>query len=67
MKRILKFGGPAVAMGLTSTILVGAVVFSHYAQVRDKADMRAGVERDKERLRLRRQKKNAAAEKFDAK
>ena len=37
---------------------VGAVAYSHYAQVRDKNVMKEGVERDKERLRmLRRQRK----------
>ena len=55
--RIRRFGGPAIAVGFTTTICVGAVIYSHYAQVRDKADMRAGVERDKERLRIRRQMK----------
>jgi hypothetical protein len=31
------------------------VVYPHYAQRRDKAIMHAGVERDKERLRITRQ------------
>lgn len=59
--RIRTFGGPAIAVGLATTVCVGSIVFSHYAQIRGKADMRAGVERDKERLRLRRQMKMAAA------
>ena len=46
--------GPAVAVGITSTIAIGAIVYSHYAQVRDKEVMRAGVERDKQRLREKR-------------
>lgn len=37
-----------------------AAWYSHYAQKRDKAIMRAGVERDKERLKLLRQRQNAA-------
>eukprot|EP00592_Proboscia_alata_P012786 CAMPEP_0194394614 /NCGR_PEP_ID=MMETSP0174-20130528/123951_1 /TAXON_ID=216777 /ORGANISM="Proboscia alata, Strain PI-D3" /LENGTH=55 /DNA_ID=CAMNT_0039190429 /DNA_START=792 /DNA_END=959 /DNA_ORIENTATION=- len=36
---------------------LGAIVYSHYSQVRDKAEMRAGVERDKERLRIKRRLK----------
>jgi len=43
--------GPLAAMGLVLLGTVGAISYSHYAQVRDKAVMRAGVERDKERLR----------------
>lgn len=53
--RIRKFGGPVLAVGLTTSICVGAMIFSHYAQVREKKDMRAGVERDKERLRIKRE------------
>jgi PET assembly of cytochrome c oxidase, mitochondrial len=48
-------GGPAVAMVLVLSATASAVVYAHYAQVRDKTVMRAGVERDKERLRLTRQ------------
>jgi hypothetical protein len=41
---------------LVVTASVSAVAYPHYAQVRDKAVMRAGVERDKERLfRMRQQ------------
>jgi hypothetical protein len=32
-------------------ISTGAVIYSHYSQKRDQAVMKAGVERDKERLR----------------
>ena len=35
----------------------GAVTYSHYAQLRDKAVMRSGVERDKERLRALKDKR----------
>lgn len=59
--RLRRFGGPALAVGMASTVCIGAVIFSHYAQVRGKADMRAGVERDKERLRIRRQMKMTAS------
>ena len=48
--------GPAITMALVVTAAAGAVAYSHYAQVRDKAIMREGVERDKERLRMLRQK-----------
>lgn len=37
-------------------VSVGAVVYSHYAQVRDKNVMKEGVERDKERVRMMRRK-----------
>ena len=54
LSQIRKYGGPALAVVCTTSICVGAIIYSHYAQVREKSDMRAGVERDKERLRLRR-------------
>ena len=55
--------GPAVAFGLVIGVSIGAVVYSHYAQVRDKNVMKEGVERDKERLRmLRRQRKQKEAQ-----
>ena len=47
-------GGPTVILGVTTIGAVGAIIYSHYAQLRDKAEMRTGVERDKERLRLKR-------------
>ena len=53
--RLLPRRGPAIAVGLTTAVAIGAVVYSHYSQVRDRKVMRAGVERDKERLRLKRQ------------
>ena len=55
-------GGAAKVLGLVVTLSAGAVAYSHYAQVAEKAVMRAGVERDKERLRqkrLRRQQEEA--------
>jgi hypothetical protein len=48
--------GPAVTLGVVSLIASGAVAYSHYAQVREKEVMRAGVERDKERVRRIRRK-----------
>ena len=45
--------GPAIIMGIVSSATLYAIFYSHYQQVRDKAVMRAGVERDKERIRLR--------------
>jgi len=48
----------AAAVGM----FVSAVTYSHYAQIRDKAVMRAGVERDKERLRMMRQEKRKRRE-----
>jgi hypothetical protein len=60
-------GGPAIAIGLATGSAIGAIVYSHYAQVRDKAEMRAGVERDKERLRMRKKRlQQEAAEKHQS-
>jgi hypothetical protein len=49
--------GPAAALGLTTSITLFAIYYSHYQQVNDKAVMRAGVDRDKERLRRKREEK----------
>lgn len=46
--------GPLVVLGVTCTVTVGAIIYSHYSQVRDRQVMREGVERDKERLRIKR-------------
>jgi hypothetical protein len=54
---ILPRGGPAIAIGLTTAVAVGAVAYSHYSQVSERQVMRAGVERDKERLRRKRKEK----------
>ena len=54
-------GGPAVTLFLCSGLTIGAVAYSLHAQVRDKAIMRAGVERDKERLRVTRQRQRDEA------
>lgn len=45
--------GPAIILGITTSVTLYAIFYSHFQQVRDKAVMRAGVERDKERMRLR--------------
>eukprot|EP00537_Pseudo-nitzschia_pungens_P008529 CAMPEP_0172372058 /NCGR_PEP_ID=MMETSP1060-20121228/45785_1 /TAXON_ID=37318 /ORGANISM="Pseudo-nitzschia pungens, Strain cf. cingulata" /LENGTH=73 /DNA_ID=CAMNT_0013097875 /DNA_START=209 /DNA_END=430 /DNA_ORIENTATION=+ len=55
-------GGPAVAIGITTLVALGAVAYSHDSQVRDKATMRAGVERDKERIRQKRREKQLQKE-----
>lgn len=52
--------GPAVVVGVTTIATVGAIVYSHYSQVRDQKVMREGVKRDKERLRLKRKLKREA-------
>ena len=51
----LPSGGPAIALGIASMSALGAIAYSHYQQVRDREVMRAGVYRDKERLRYKRQ------------
>jgi PET assembly of cytochrome c oxidase, mitochondrial len=48
--------GPIIVMATVVGISIGAVYYSHYAQVRDQNYMKAGVERDKERLRAIRMK-----------
>jgi hypothetical protein len=49
--------GPAVVVGCTAVITVGAIFYSHYAQVRDKRVMKEGVQRDKERLKWKKQQR----------
>jgi predicted alpha-1,6-mannanase (GH76 family) len=62
--RILPRGGAAVILGVTSLSTIGAIAYSHYAQVRDRKVMKEGVERDKERLawKRRQQKDGQTAE-----
>ena len=55
-------GGPAVAMGVTSLIAAAAVFWSHDSQVRDREKMKAGVLRDKERIRQKRKEKQQQQE-----
>mmetsp|Transcript_11419 Transcript_11419/g.24218 ORF Transcript_11419/g.24218 Transcript_11419/m.24218 type:complete len:85 (-) Transcript_11419:521-775(-) len=50
-------GGPAVVMGATTLAAIGAVIYSHDSQVRDRESMKAGVQRDKERIRQKRKEK----------
>lgn len=51
-----------MAMGLTMFVATGAVVYSHVSQVEERKIMRAGVERDKERMRLKRLEKKRLKE-----
>ena len=53
-RTLLPRGGAAVAIGVTSLAAIGAILYSHVSQVEDRKVMRAGVERDKERLRAKR-------------
>ena len=55
--RLLPRGGPAVVMGTTFLAAIAAVFYSHDSQVRDRESMKAGVQRDKERLRQKRKEK----------
>lgn len=57
MTSLLPKGGPAIAMGSAITMALSAIVYSHYQQKRDKAVMRAGVNRDKERLKAGRKQR----------
>ena len=52
--------GPAVVLGVTTSITLYAIFYSHYQQVSDKAVMRAGVERDKERIRMKKRERKEA-------
>ena len=59
--------GPVITFVAVVGATVGAVAYSHYAQVRDKNVMREGVERDKERLRfLRKQRKQQQKQQQEA-
>lgn len=60
-RRMVPRGGAAVVLGLTSAATIGAIVYSHYAQVRDRKVMKEGVQRDKERLAWKRQQQNESA------
>ena len=52
----------AIATLATSiAVTLTAIGYSHYAQVRDKEEMKKGVLRDKERLRIRRLEKKRLA------
>ena len=53
MKSAPAIRAPIMAVALASAVTLGAIIYSHYAQERDKRVMRAGVERDKERLRIK--------------
>ncbi len=55
--RLLPRGGPAVMVGTTFLAALGAVFYSHDSQVRDRESMKAGVQRDKERIRQKRKEK----------
>ena len=55
--RLLPRGGPAVVVGTTFLAALGAVFYSHDSQVRDRESMKAGVQRDKERIRQKRKEK----------
>ena len=49
--------GPAIVMLTTSLVAIGAVIYSHESQIRDRELMKAGVERDKERIKQKRKEK----------
>jgi hypothetical protein len=59
--KFLPQGGPAIAIGVATATAIGAVVYSHTSQVRDREVMRAGVARDKERMRGKREEKKSQA------
>lgn len=53
--------GPKLALALTTAATISVVMYSHYSQVRDKKVMREGVERDKERIRMRKKIKQLSS------
>jgi len=59
--------GPKFVVGVTTFVTIGSIYYSHYAQVRDKQTMREGVQRDKERMRMKRlmQRHNDQQTKFE--
>jgi PET assembly of cytochrome c oxidase, mitochondrial len=52
---------PYGTMMLVLFISSSAIVYTHYSQKRDRRIMRAGVERDKERLRITREKNSSSS------
>lgn len=44
---------PVIVLLSVVTISIGAVWYSHFQQVNDRTKMKAGIEHDKERLRLK--------------
>ena len=51
---VLPKGGAAYTIGFTTIAAIGAIIYSHQSQVNERKVMRAGVERDKERIRQKR-------------
>eukprot|EP00587_Corethron_hystrix_P014160 CAMPEP_0113314274 /NCGR_PEP_ID=MMETSP0010_2-20120614/10396_1 /TAXON_ID=216773 ORGANISM="Corethron hystrix, Strain 308" /NCGR_SAMPLE_ID=MMETSP0010_2 /ASSEMBLY_ACC=CAM_ASM_000155 /LENGTH=75 /DNA_ID=CAMNT_0000170519 /DNA_START=54 /DNA_END=281 /DNA_ORIENTATION=- /assembly_acc=CAM_ASM_000155 len=43
--------GPALAIVLSTGLASAAIFYGHFGQVRDKREMRAGVDRDRARLK----------------
>jgi|AntRauTorckE5430_2_1112549.scaffolds.fasta_scaffold04824_2 activator of 2-hydroxyglutaryl-CoA dehydratase len=50
---MIQHKGPKIVLGFTSLVAMGAVYWSHYSQIQDKATMKEGVVRDKERVRMK--------------
>jgi hypothetical protein len=55
-------GLPALVLGATVSIATYAIYYSHRQQVVDRAAMREGVERDRERLRSMRRSRRGERE-----
>jgi len=51
--------GPLIVMALTVSCTLGAILYAHYEPKASKRVMREGVERDKERLRKKKQQQEA--------
>jgi len=49
-------------LGTSLAVTATAISYSHYSQTRDKQEMKKGVLRDKERIRLKRLEKKKKAE-----
>ena len=62
MPSFLPKGGPAVALGIAALSTVGAIYYSHGSQTWDREVMKAGIARDRERMRLKRQEKRQRQE-----
>ena len=56
--------GPKIVLGMTSLVAMGAVYWSHYSQVQDKATMKEGVVRDKERVRMKKRMRKIEKERI---
>ena len=54
MSPLHRYAGPSLALLTSLSLAYVAISYNSYAALREREEMRAGVERDKERLRVMR-------------